>query len=156
MRPRFVAAYGAHPLHLLAMLASFALAGYAAVRLVETAPVAVGVWFVATAVGHDLLLLPLYAIVDTGLVRVWRRRRTGDMALPRVRWINYVRVPAMLAGLLLLVFLPSIFRLGEDDYTAATGLLPDQYLANWLLVSAVLFGVSAVAYAVRLRRSTKG
>jgi len=152
----FVAAYGAHPLHLLALLASFALAGYAAVRLAESNPVGVAVWFVGAAVAHDLLLLPLYAIVDTALVRTWRHRRGVPLGLPSVPWLNHLRLPLMVSGLLLLVFWPSIFGLGTEDYTAATGLAPDQYLANWLLVSAALFGLSAVAYAVRLRRARAG
>ena len=39
--------YGASPLHLLALLACFGLAGYAAARLVSSHPVAVVVWFAA-------------------------------------------------------------------------------------------------------------
>lgn len=150
---RFRTLYGTHPLHLLALLASFALAGYAAIRLTESDPVGVVIWFVGAAVLHDLLLLPLYAIVDTAFVRAWRIRRAGDGGLPRRPWINYLRVPLASSGLLLLVFAPSIFRLSGSSYTAATGQQPDQYLANWLLVTAVLFVLSAVAYAIRLRRA---
>lgn len=72
----------------------------------------------------------------------------------RVPWINHLRVPLALSGLLLLVFMPSIFRLSDSSYTAATGQQPDQYLANWLLVTAALFVLSAVAYAAQLRRAS--
>ena len=41
---------------LLALLASFVVAGYAGIRLLAGNPVGVGAWFVGSAVGHDLLL----------------------------------------------------------------------------------------------------
>lgn len=150
---RFGTAYGGHPLHLLSLLASFALAGYAAVRLLPQDPVGVVVWFAGAAIVHDLVLLPLYAVVDRGLVRSWRHRHTRNDALPRAPWINYVRVPVMVSGLLLLVFFPSIFRLSGDSYTAATGLSTQHYLENWLLLTGALFALTSVAYAVRLRRT---
>ena len=50
--------------------------------------------------------------------------------------------------------MPSIFRLSDSSYTAATGQQPDRYLANWLLVTAALFVLSAVAYATQLRRAS--
>jgi len=140
--------YGAGPLNLLALLASFGLAGYAALHLAAARPAAVAVWFVGAAVGHDLLLLPLYAVADRSLVTLWRRPAAPLPALP---WLNHVRVPALLSGLLLVVWFPSIFRLSHV-YHPATGLSTAGYLARWLLVSAVLFGISALVLAVRLRR----
>jgi uncharacterized membrane protein len=73
--------YGAHPLHLLALLAAFALAGYA-VRAVVTAGQWRGfaVWFVVAIVGHDLLLFPLYSLADLSLRRLlprWATRHGG-------------------------------------------------------------------------------
>ena len=67
---RFTAFYGSNPLHLLATIASFALAGY--VVLVMGAPAlwnrevwwqSILVWFLAAVIGHDLVLFPLYATV---------------------------------------------------------------------------------------------
>lgn len=150
---RLAAAYGAHPLHLLALVACFALAGYAAVRLVDSEPVAVAVWFVGAAVGHDLVLLPLYAVVDTTLVGASRRRAAASM--PRVAWLNHLRLPLAVSALLFVVFSPSILRL-SDSYVATSGLSAQPYLGRWLLVTAALFGLSAVAYAVRLRRARPG
>jgi hypothetical protein len=135
----FVRRYGAHPLHLLLLVACFALAGYAALKLVHARPVMVIIWFVGAAVAHDIVLVPFYAFID----RSWRRRGT----LPRVPWLNYA-----ISGLLLLVFLPEIARL-SDRYSATTGLDADGYLGRWLAVTGVLFLVSAALYARRLRRS---
>ncbi|WP_405657653.1 hypothetical protein [Streptomyces sp. NBC_00079] len=40
-------------------------------------------------------------------------------------------------------------------YASATGLSADGFLARWLLVTAVLFGGSALLFVVRVRRATK-
>jgi len=60
--------YGASPLHLLALLAAFALAGYA-VRAVIVAGQWTGfaLWFAVAIIGHDLLLFPLYSLADLSL-----------------------------------------------------------------------------------------
>ena len=62
---RFRSAYGDSPLHLLAVLASFAIAGYAFLRIVEN-PSALGtlVWFGGAAVAHDLIAFPLYSALN--------------------------------------------------------------------------------------------
>ena len=85
--------YGARPLHLLALLAAFALAGYA-VRGVVAAGQWRGfaLWFAVAIVGHDLLLFPLYSLADLSLRRLLpgrsagrRARRRGRAARPRGR-----------------------------------------------------------------------
>ncbi len=139
--------YGAGPLHLLSLLACFGLAGYAAAQLVSARPLSVAVWFLGAVIGHDLLLVPLYALADRSAVAVILHRAPG---LPAVAWINYVRVPAALSGLLLLVWFPLILRL-TAAYHASTTLSPDPYLWHWLAVTGALFLLSAVAFAVRLR-----
>lgn len=144
----FTRRYGANPLHLIAMIASFALAGYAALLLVEKNPIGAIVWFVGAALGHDLLLLPLYAIADGTLIRA---RRRDQEAGKRSQWINYVRLPAMLSGLLLLVYLPSIAGL-SDIFTATTALSSGGYFARWLGITGVLFLLSGLALAIRMRR----
>jgi hypothetical protein len=60
--------YGANPLHLLALLAAFALAGYA-VHAVMAAGQWTGFaeWFAVAIIGHDLLLFPLYSLADLSL-----------------------------------------------------------------------------------------
>jgi hypothetical protein len=139
--------YGASPLHLLALLACFGLAGYAAVRLVSPRPLAVAAWFIGAVVGHDLLLMPLYSLADRSVMAAIRHR---DPQLPVTPWINYVRVPAALSGLLLLVWFPLILRL-PSPYHASTTLSADPYVWHWLAVTGALFLLSAVAFALRLR-----
>ena len=143
--------YGAGPLHLLALLAGFALAGYAALQLVPSRPLAVAVWFLGAVIGHDLLLMPLYSLADRSALAVIRHRAPG---LPAVEWINYARVPAALSGLLLLVWFPLILRL-TTAYQASTTLSPAPYLWHWLAVTGALFLLSAVAFAMRLRHAPR-
>ena len=143
--------YGASPLHLLALLACFGLAGYAAARLVSSHPVAVVVWFLGAVIGHDLLLMPLYSLADRSAMAAVRHR---EPQLPATPWINYVRVPAALSGLLLLVWFPLILRL-QSPYHASTTLSADPYVWHWLAVTGALFLLSAVAFAVRLRRQSR-
>jgi hypothetical protein len=145
---RFVRWYGANPLHLLALLASFALAGYAAARLVASHPFGVAFWFLGAVIGHDLLLMPLYSLADKSALAAIRHRAPR---WPVVRWINYLRVPAGLSGLLLLVWFPLILRL-HTDYHASTTLSADPFLWHWLAVTGALFLLSAALLALRLRR----
>ena len=139
--------YGANPLHLLALLACFALAGYAAAQLVPSRPVGVAVWFIGAVIGHDLVLMPLYSIADRSVLAAVRHRAPN---LPAVPWINYLRVPAALSGMLLLIWFPLIFRLPRR-FTATTTLSLDPFLWHWLAVTGALFLLSAAAYALRLR-----
>lgn len=134
--------YGEGPLHLLLLAASFALAGYAGVRLLAGDTWGVIVWFVGAALVHDLVLVPLCAGADR-LLRLPAGRRP-DL-------VNFVRVPVFLSGLLLLVWFPLITRQAER-YEPASGLSPDVFLGNWLLITAVLFSVSAVWLVLRTLR----
>ncbi|MFF7974892.1 hypothetical protein [Streptomyces sp. NPDC007905] len=144
---RFVRWYGSGPLHLLALLASFALTGYAMVRLFAVRPPEVAVWFIGAAILHDLILLPLYSLADLSALSVLRHRAADA---PTVPWINYLRVPAFLSGVLLLVWFPLVFRLAVP-YPGDTGLSDNVYLGRWLVITGVLFAASAVAFALRLR-----
>jgi hypothetical protein len=83
----------------------------------------------------------LYAAADRALV---------GAARGRVPLINHVRVPALGAGLTLLMFWPGIVRQGEATHVAATGLDQEPYLGRWLMLSAVLFSASGLVYLVRL------
>jgi hypothetical protein len=145
---RFMRWYGANPLHLLALLASFAITGYAAVRLLFSRPVATMIWFLGAVIFHDFVLFPLYTLAGQSARAVLRHRA---VPLPVVPWVNYLRVPMLLSGLLLLVWFPLIFRL-PSDYQLITALSTDPYLERWLLVTAVLFALAAIALAVRLRQ----
>ena len=140
--------YGAGPLHLLALLACFALAG-AAAQHVSHDPLRLRylVWFVGAALVHDLLLFPLYALLDRSAGALVHRRRAPDRGS-----VNWVRVPALLSGLLLLVFAPVVLQRSEGAYGIASGLDQDAYLGRWLAITGVLFLASAVLYALRGRR----
>jgi hypothetical protein len=134
---------------LLALLASFVVAGYAALRLLAGNPIGVGSWFVGSAVVNDLVLFPLYAGLDAALVLLLRRR-PALATVAGVWWLNYLRIPAMISGLLLLVWSPLILRLSETTYHTASGLSAQPFLARWLAVTGVLFAVSAATLAVRV------
>jgi hypothetical protein len=145
---RFTDRYGAHPAHLLLVLASFALAGYASVQLLAQRSIHVGVWFLGAAVVHDAILLPIYVLADAAAVSLWRRM-PGPSGAP---WLNHVRFPAAVSLVLLLVYAPEITR----RRTALTGnsrLSDTPYLSHWLFAVAILFGVSILTYVGRLVRA---
>jgi hypothetical protein len=134
---------------LLALLASFVVAGYAGIRLLAGNPTGVGAWFVGSAVVHDMVLFPLYAGLDAALVLLLRRR-PALATVAGVRWLNYLRVPVAVSGLLLLVWSPLILRASEAPYHAASGLSAQPFLLRWLAVTAALFAISAATLAVRV------
>ena len=137
------ARYGASPLHLLAHLIVLPLVAWALLQVLDRpdAP-RILLWLALSAVVHDLVLLPFYSALD----------RAGQRAAPRPA-INHVRVPALISGLLLLVFLPVISGKGEPSFTRVSGLTYDGYLARWLLITAALFALSGAAYLLRGSRS---
>ncbi|KQX50759.1 MULTISPECIES: hypothetical protein [unclassified Streptomyces] len=139
------------PLPLLLVLASFALAGYAGLRLLQGDPWGVTLWFVGAALLHDLVLLPLYAMTDRAVQLLFPPREGADgttSGARRARFgVNHVRVPAFLSGLVLLVYWPLVFR-RVGHYTAATGLPADVFLGRWLLFTAALFIASAAVLLV--------
>ncbi|MFB7467810.1 hypothetical protein ACFCZ1_30705 [Streptomyces sp. NPDC056224] len=139
--------YGASPLHLLLVLASFALAVYAGLRLFEGDARGVALWFVGAALLHDLVLLPLYAVTDRAAQALFPQGPDDGRPAPRVS-VNHVRVPAFVSGVLLLVWWPLVFR-QVGHYTAGTALPADGFLARWLLITAGLFAASAVVLGVR-------
>ncbi|QUW92554.1 hypothetical protein KE639_03792 [Streptomyces sp. V17-9] len=138
------------PLQILLLCCSFALAGYAGVRLLAGDWFGVALWFVGAALLHDLVLLPLYAAADRAVVR-------GLGAVRHRAWVPYVRVPAAFSGLLLLVWFPLIGGRVDARYRSVAALSAEGFLARWLLITAVLFGGSALLLAGRplLRRATK-
>jgi hypothetical protein len=148
---RLTRLYGASPAHLLTMVAGFALAGYTLATFgvnelwnQGTWWQSIAVWFVAAVVAHDFVLFPLYALADRALAFRSRPTRRPDIAAR-----NYIRVPALAAALTFLVFLPGIIEQGGPVYQAATGQTQQPFLGRWLLLTAVMFGISAVAYATR-------
>jgi hypothetical protein len=152
---RFSDIYGSHPLHLLTMVSGFALLGYIVATFKPTTLwnpgswwQSIAVWFAAAVIGHDLLLFPLYALLDAMLSR--RGGRPAARHHPKILARNHIRVPALGAGLTLLIFLPGIIEQGAPTYHAATGQTQQPFLGRWLLLTAVMFAISAMIYATRL------
>jgi hypothetical protein len=132
--------YGASPLHLLAHLALLPVCAWALLEMLGGRAAAnVALWLVASVVIVDLVVFPLYS----GLDRVGR-----GVAGPA---INYVRVPVAMSLLMLVVFWGTIGGRGEGAYRAASGREYEGYVERWLLVSAALFAVSALLWALRGR-----
>lgn len=133
-------------LRLLLFACSFALTAYAGVRLLTDDWLGVALWIVGAALLHDLVLLPLYAGADRAAVRALQ-------AVGHREGVMYLRVPAALSGLLLLVWFPLISGVVSRRYRLATGLPSDVFLSRWLLITAALFGGSALLLVLRLRRA---
>lgn len=142
--------YGANPLHLLVFVATMAVTGFAMLKLLFRNPFGVIVWFGVAIVAHDLLLLPLYSLANRSLSAVLHRR---PLRLPARTWLNHVRIPVALSGLLLLTFFPLIAGIPKNFVQISGGPLPP-FLGHWLLITAVLFATSAIALAVRVRLAT--
>ena len=148
---RFRYEYGANPAHLLVALASFALAAWALAQALDVLSTLDRflIWFLGAIVLHDLLFLPLYSAL--GLLAAGALTRGGERGRLRVAALNHLRVPALLSGLMLLVWYPLVARKGTSSFMDASGLSNEVYLERWLLLTAVLFGGSALLLALRAR-----
>jgi hypothetical protein len=144
---RFRRLYGAGPLHLVSMMACLCFAGYL-VWTILPAPqsIRILIWVGGAAVAHDLVLWPVYTVIDRA-ARAGARRR-----VPPVPWINHVRVPVVLSAVTLVISWPLVTRHSEAAYHAASGLSEHPYLGRWLLLSGLAFAVSLLIYAVRILR----
>ena len=120
---------------LLAYIVLLPLCGWALVQLFRVSSAkadrGIAVWLVGAVVLHDLLVVPLYS----GLDRAARAAVRGP-------GVNYLRIPAALSLLMLVVFWGLIGRRG------------DGYALRWLVVTAALFTGSWLLYRVR-RRSAR-
>ncbi|HEX3802509.1 MAG TPA: hypothetical protein VHV75_06700 [Solirubrobacteraceae bacterium] len=136
------ARHGSGPAHLLATLASFAIAGAAVIGWTERPRdlVSVLIWFGAAIVLHDLVLLPIYSLAD----RLTLGRLPSKAAA-------YVRVPALVCLLVLAVAFPTVLGFGAHQEHNASGIVEHGYLARFLLLCGVLFALSGLIYAVRER-----
>ena len=143
--------YGSGPLHLLAHLGVFFIAGWSIDQILGGGSIVNWIaWFLGAALLHDLVLLPLYSLVDRGLAR--NGGNPVARAARRRRWLNYIRVPAALAGILLLVYFPVILGYSATNYRNDTGHALTGYTRNWLLITAGLFVGSGLVYVVRMMR----
>ena len=137
------ARYGASPVHLLAHLILLPLIGWALLTVLDfRAASNVVLWLIGAVILHDLILLPAYSTLD-------RLAQTATRSA-----VNYVRVPAGLSLLMLLVFWGTIRGKGDGAFHRVSGLHYEGYFSRWLLVSAALFIVAAALYLVRSRASS--
>lgn len=139
--------YGGSPLHLVGMVASLALAGFAGLTLNQalgtSKTIAVAVWLIGAAVTHDMILFPIYTLLDkAGTKLIARPLRTSA--------INFIRLPVLLSGLLFLVYVPLVGGFSGLTYESITGLPVSVYFGRWLLLTGAMFGVSGAVYAVKL------
>lgn len=149
--------YGSHPLHLGAHLVMFFVAGWAINQILGGGNAINWLaWFIGAALLHDLVLLPIYSLLDRALERGSRRRGGerphADRRTSRPTIVNYVRVPMAIAGILLLVYFPVILGYSSANFRNDTGHALTGSTRNWLLVSAGLFVCSGLVYLVRVIR----
>jgi hypothetical protein len=140
---RLRARYGGGPAHLLATIASLAIAAAAVIgwtqrpRDLEN----VLIWFGAAIVLHDIVLLPIYSLLD--------RHTLGRLP---AQVAAYVRVPALTSALVLAVVFPTVLGFGAHQEHNASGIVEHGYLARYLLLTGALFALSGLTYATRGRR----
>lgn len=96
------------------------------------------------------MLFPVYAVL--GAIAAAAIVGGGTRSRLRIAALNHLRVPALLSGLLLLVWFPLVADKGERSFMRVSGLSKDVYFGRWLLITAVLFGGSALLFLLRLRR----
>ena len=149
MIARFRSAYGAGPVHLLGHLVAFVAFVWAFSQILGGGFwINYVAWFVGAAVLHDLLLLPLYSLVDR-----LARREGRSLGLLASGAINYVRAPAIVSAGLMLVYFPVILGYAGPNYRDDTGHALHGYLRNWLLITAALFLLSGLVYTTRAFRA---
>lgn len=151
---RFRADVGGDPLQVLVLVAGLALGAYAFYRAsFGPLPVRMLIWLVAAIVGHDLVLYPLYALADRSWLVFSRQvRRRVQARAWSVPVVNYLRAPTLVSGLFLLVFWSPISRQGNPFFRYRAGHPYAGYLSRWLITVGVLFGLSALLYALALAR----
>lgn len=156
MVARFRTAYGASPLHLLAVIASFLIATYAFFRIFAApGPISTMTFFIAAIFFHDAIAFPLYSGLNWIANRSVGDRANYWMAERRVQPLNYIRIPIVLSVFLFMLYFPLILGLSASRYEKSTGIDPDIFLGRWLGICAALFTISAIAYAIQVRRKSR-
>ena len=125
--------------HVLSLL----VAGWVALQVADLENAfTILLWFAGAIVIHDFVLYPAYTVLD----RAVQRAPIG---------VNYVRVPALLSGLLFLAWFPLILGKKPELYRSITGVEQPDYLARWLLITAGLFAVSIAVALLRGARQAR-
>lgn len=148
MTARFRRRYGAGPGHLAASLVGLAISVYGLVRIAQHpgAP-RVLVYLFGAIVVHDLVLLPLYTALYAA---VWRIGHVDRDPARRVPIVRHLLVPAVVSGVLFALWFPLILGLPDTGHIHPGGV--GDVAGRFALITAVLFGGSALAYAVRAAR----
>lgn len=154
MKRLFHTLYGEPWWHLAALLASFALCGYALVQLLAGDWWGVVQWAVGAALIHDLVVVPLYGGADWLLHRAVRAGRPRSPR--RIAVVNHIRVPAFVSLMLLLVYWPLIAQDTGPQLRAVTLLDPGVFRTRWLTITGVLFALSGLHLTFRLWHVRKG
>ena len=119
------------------------VAGYAAVQIADLRNAfTILLWFAGAIVLHDLVLYPAYTLADRALQRAPLNP-------------NVIRIPALLSGLLFLVWFPLILEREPALYRSVTGVEPPDYLGRWLLITAALFAASLLAALLGRARQSR-
>lgn len=140
--------YGAGPLHMLAALAMTAICGYGAIRILGSPdPLGVFIWLAGAVLLHDAIAFPLYTV----FARIAFGRACESPKPETVAAATHLRVAIFLSGLLFIVWFPEILTLQGDRYTSASGVSSSVFLERWLLLSAGIFVISGLSYALRVR-----
>lgn len=146
---RFRDRYGNGPLHLIAAIATAAIAAYAIVEISGLpAPASFAIWFAGAIVAHDLVSFPLYSLLDR---LAGGAASAGDGRGSRA--YAYVRAPAIVSAFLFVVWFPLILGLSSETYELKSGLSTGPFMGRWLLITAGLFILSGIAFAISARRS---
>jgi hypothetical protein len=104
-------------------------------------------WLGGLILAHDVVLFPTYALL--GLLAASLILRRGQPSRLRIAALNRLRFPALVSGLLVLVWYPLVAAKGERSFMRVSGLSKDVYLGRWLLITVLLFGASALLFALR-------
>jgi hypothetical protein len=130
-------------------LAVIAVAAFAISRTLEVAStdgLNFVIWLVAGAVLHDIVLLPLYSLVD-----MVSRLAMSDHPLRRIHAANHVRFPAAISLVVLLVYSPTILDRNPGTFERLSGRpQATDPLEAWLWITLGLFVVSGAVLAFRL------
>lgn len=143
-------AYGARLAHLVGMLAVLGVAAYAIAQVAGRPDFRqMAIWFLGAVVLHDLIFLPAYSAANrVATAAAGLRRGTGR----RLAVINHLRAPIALAGLLFLLFYPSILEKAEPGFLSNADYGTDPFPDRWLWASVVLIVGSLALLAVSLVR----
>lgn len=151
MRVSFRRLYGASPKHLAVHLIAFAIVAFALDQIFASGGVKqLLIWYFGLVIAHDLIFVPAYTGLDRIAGALLSRLPTRSWA--GVPIINHVRAPALISGLLLIIYAPLISGQAGSWYFGVSGRPLEHYLRNWLLITAALFTGSGLIYALRVGR----